>query len=37
VVRLRHDATAADKHEESVYRYDRDGLLAALAVSAGGH
>jgi len=36
VVRLRHDATAADAREASVYRYDRDGLLAALAVSAGG-
>jgi two-component system chemotaxis sensor kinase CheA len=36
VVRLRHDATAADTRDESVYRYDRDGLLAALAVSAGG-
>jgi two-component system chemotaxis sensor kinase CheA len=36
VVRLRHDATATDSREASVYRYDRDGLLAALAVSAGG-
>jgi two-component system chemotaxis sensor kinase CheA len=36
VVRLRHDATASDARESSVYRYDRDGLLAALAVSAGG-
>jgi two-component system chemotaxis sensor kinase CheA len=36
VVRLRHDATAADAQEDSIYRYDRDGLLAALAVSAGG-
>jgi len=36
VVRLRHDATAVDARDASVYRYDRDGLLAALAVSAGG-
>ena len=35
VVRLRHDATASDAREATVYRYDRDGLLAALAVSAG--
>ncbi|MDB5706103.1 MAG: chemotaxis protein CheA [Sphingomonas bacterium] len=35
VVRLRRDR-AADKGENSIYRYDRDGLLAALALSAGG-
>jgi two-component system chemotaxis sensor kinase CheA len=35
VVRLRRDR-AAEAGEKSVYRYDRDGLLAALALSAGG-
>ena len=36
VVRLRRQRAAASAREASVYRYDRDGLLAALATSAGG-
>lgn len=35
VVRLRHDRPMADDHDRSVYRYDRPGLLAALAERAG--
>jgi two-component system chemotaxis sensor kinase CheA len=31
VVRLRSDAEPSGKGEDSIYRYDRDGLLAALA------
>ncbi|GAA0301114.1 hypothetical protein GCM10009087_08610 [Sphingomonas oligophenolica] len=36
VVRLRRQRAAANTREATVYRYDRDGLLAALATSAGG-
>ncbi len=36
VVRLRRQRNAGNKREASVYRYDRDGLLAALATAAGG-
>ena len=35
VVQLRRQRAAGNKREASVYRYDRDGLLAALATSAG--
>ncbi len=36
VVRLRRDRAVGDAADTSIYRYDRDGLLAALAQSAGG-
>jgi two-component system chemotaxis sensor kinase CheA len=36
VVRLRRDRAVGDPGDTSIYRYDRDGLLAALAQSAGG-
>ncbi|MDQ9781136.1 hypothetical protein, partial [Serratia marcescens] len=36
VVRLRRDRAVDDAADTSIYRYDRDGLLAALAQSAGG-
>jgi len=36
VVRLRRDRAVGDSADTSIYRYDRDGLLAALAQSAGG-
>lgn len=36
VVRLRRDRAVDDATDTSIYRYDRDGLLAALAQSAGG-
>jgi len=36
VVRLRRDRHHDDGGDTSIYRYDRDGLLAALARSAGG-
>ena len=35
VVRLRHDRPLADESDRSIYRYDRSGLLAALADRAG--
>jgi two-component system chemotaxis sensor kinase CheA len=34
IIRLRRDANAA-ANDASIYRYDRPGLLAALAHSAG--
>jgi two-component system chemotaxis sensor kinase CheA len=36
VVRLRRDRAVGGPADTSIYRYDRDGLLAALARSAGG-
>jgi two-component system chemotaxis sensor kinase CheA len=36
VVRLRRDRAGGNPGDTSIYRYDRDGLLAALAQSAGG-
>lgn len=36
VVRLRRRKTGAGKHDDSIYRYDRDGLLAALEARIAG-
>ena len=36
VLHLRRDRGATDRDGPSIYRYDRDSLLAALAVSTGG-
>jgi two-component system chemotaxis sensor kinase CheA len=36
IIRLRSEPEAAGKKDESIYRYDRAGLLMALKSAAGG-